>query len=172
MNFTQIGNVVATHALNGKVQVRHNLKNKNELAKLKFIFIELNNKSYIPFFVENVVGATDNTAIVQLEDVNTVEEARALIGKKIYTEQETFNKIKVNADKQLDFTGFSLFNQNNEHLGTITDLLASPAQLLAVIVINDKEVLVPIVEKMILDINLQKKILKLEIPDGLMEVYL
>ncbi len=172
MNFTQIGNINSTHALNGKVQIRHTLKSKKEFAKLKFIFIEIRNQSYIPYYVENVIEASEDTAIVQLEDVHTVEEAKLLVGKNIYTEQETFNKLKVTIDKQLDFTGFQLYNQNNKLIGTISELIELPAQLLAVLFIDEKEVLIPIVESMILDINLNKNKLQLAIPEGLLDVYL
>lgn len=172
MDYAYIGRLGTTHGLNGQMYLTHKLKGKNILKKLSFLFIEIRNESYIPYKIDSCQITSNEDAIVVLDDVYTLEDAKQLIGKKVYIESSLYEKLQP-ADLHMNFTGFKLYDATSDKLiGTIADILEYPSQLLAQIFIDDKEVLLPIVESQIKHIHLQKKEISIEIPEGLIDIYL
>jgi hypothetical protein len=55
-------------------------------------------------------------------------------------------------------------------IGVIADLVELPFQLLAKVQVNNREVLIPLVEDFILDIQENKKVIYLTLPDGLLSI--
>ncbi len=171
MDYSYIGKLGSTHGLHGQLHIQHQLKGKNTFKKLKHIFIELKPESYIPYFIEqcNILG--EEEAVVQLDETDSLETAKLLVGKNIYIETDLFQKLQP-AELTMNFSGFKLYDAQNSLIGTIETVIEMPSQLLAQLFIKDQEVLIPIIEHMILDINMQQKSLKIAIPDGLLDVYL
>ena len=69
--------------------------------------------------------------------------------------------------------GYTIYDDENEVvLGTITEMIEQPHQLLAKIFIDNKEVLIPLNEATLLEINRKKKEVVVDLPEGLLDVYL
>jgi 16S rRNA processing protein RimM len=171
-SFTEIGKLSSTHGLDGFLNIHHKLKGKQPFKNIKFLFVELKKQSYIPFKIEQIKIFSEDDAIVKLESIENVEQAKQIAGKKIYLPTDLYEKIQPK-ELTMDFKGFILYNQYDQKVGIIEDIFESPGQLLAsVILANGNEALVPLVEQWILHINISKKELTLTIPEGLIEVYL
>ncbi|MEM6699798.1 MAG: hypothetical protein AAF599_15455 [Bacteroidota bacterium] len=56
-------------------------------------------------------------------------------------------------------------------IGVIEEVIEMPQQEMAVINYKDKEVLIPMNEDFILEILEEEKILKVELPEGLLDLY-
>ena len=67
--------------------------------------------------------------------------------------------------------GYSIIN-NNESLGEILELIEQPHQLLCRLEIKGKEVLIPLHEESLKKVNHRKKEVLVELPDGLLDIYL
>lgn len=167
--FVEIGKISGTHNLNGHVTLIHNLKNENSLKKIKHLFIEVNNQSYIPFFVENVKSVHKEVVVFKLDEVDTIEDAKKISGKKVYLDENQMKDFNPE-DKLLSFEGFGVEDVNLGYIGRIESLMEMPSQVLATIIYQDKEVLVPLVEATILNIDVHKKIIKLNLPDGILDI--
>lgn len=172
MDYTFIGRLGTTHGLNGHLYIQHQLKGKQVFKKLAFLFIELKKDSFIPYQIEESQNIADQEAIIILDEVNNLEDAKKLVGKNVYIPNDLYQQLQP-ADIAMNFAGFKLYNAANEQLvGTITAILEYPGQLLAQLLIEDKEVLIPLVESQIQQINIAKKEMALFIPEGLLDVYL
>lgn len=170
--FSQIGKLSSTHGLEGNIILVHKLKGKKILQQLPFVFIELQNKSYIPFRIvaNRVLSETD--AIVRFENVDTVEEAKKLAGRLLFIPTEVYDRLQP-ADQTMDFKGFVLYDQYDKKTGVVESVMEYPGQLMANVILNNgKEALIPIVEQHIINIDGRKKELTLQIPDGLIDIYL
>ncbi|MDB5006537.1 MAG: rRNA processing protein RimM [Mucilaginibacter sp.] len=142
-----------------------------ENIKLTTIFIEITGK-LVPYFVSSIKYLQKNAAYLVLEDVDTIEKASSLVRKNIYLP----NKLKPKKKKQ-DFTlkdlkGFTAIDVNEGKLGIITAIHEYPQQLIAAVTFKNCEVLFPLNEEIIKGIDIVQEIVTIDLPEGLLDIYL
>lgn len=170
--YIQIGKITHTHGLDGTVMLMHHLGKNKELKQLKHIFIELKRESYIPFFVRKITVDNDKELYVDLDEVDTMEAAKALSGKAVYLSTEQYERVKPK-DQEVNFVGFEVWDEAFGQIGKVEELLETPGQLLATILYKGElEVIVPLNEQTIKSVNIATKTLHLNLPEGLLDVYL
>ncbi|RQO30835.1 16S rRNA processing protein RimM [Taibaiella sp. KBW10] len=170
-DYIQIGKITNTHGLEGRLSLMHNLGKNKELKQLKHIFIELKRESYIPFFINKITVDNDKELFLILDEVDSVEAAKALAGKEVYLSTEQYEKMKPK-DQEVNFVGFEVWDEAFGLIGKVSAIFETPGQLLATVMHQEKEVIVPLNEQTIKSIQIQTKTLKLQLPEGLIEVYL
>lgn len=166
----RVGKVVAAHGLQGAVVLKHIVDNSKWLEKQMPLFLELQKKSYIPYFVEDFTVNNEEEYIVQLDDVDGVDAAKRLIGKHVYAEEDQLSKSK--SDSPLLWIGFNLVDKTKGGLGVLEDVMQAGQNWIGQITVNSKEVLIPLAPEMILDVNMKNKFIRMDLPEGLIEVYL
>lgn len=166
----RVGKIVAAHGLQGAVVLKQIIDNTGWLNAGDVLFIELKRESFIPHFVEKAKPANETEYIINLDEVDDTEKAKKLVGKTVYVKEEILEKAKV--DSPLMYIGFNLVDKTKGGIGTIEDVLLMGKQWIARLTIDGKEVLIPLVEDMILDVNYKNKFLRMDLPDGLLEIYL
>ena len=164
----RIGKIVATHGLQGSLVLTHVVGSSDWLKKGDVLFLELNKGSFIPFFVKTVKGVDDEEYIVTLEDVTVVEEAKKLIGKQAYVKEDILSATAT--ETPLLWIGFKLVDKEKGGIGVIEDVMQAGPQWLAKLTYEGKEVLVPLIEQMILDVNVRNKFIRMDLPEGLLEL--
>jgi 16S rRNA processing protein RimM len=122
----------------------------------------------VPFFIEEYRFRSDNVALVKFEGIDSTEKARTL------TNMEVYYPVKFMDDQEEIsswnyFIGFRVEDIHHGCLGTVVDVDDATMNVLFVIENGDEEVLLPAHEEFILDIDRKKKILKVDIPDGLLD---
>lgn len=133
------------------------------------LFVEIRKDSRIPYFVEKVERAGADDCVVMLEDVAGVESARPLVGKAIYLENDVLEK---GADERspLRWIGYKLVDKTLGALGPIEDVMQAGAQWLAQIRKDEKEILIPLVDAFILEVNTRNKYVRMDLPEGLLDL--
>jgi 16S rRNA processing protein RimM len=165
----RIGKIVATHGLQGSLILQHIVGQSDWLKKDDVLFVEVVKSSFIPHFVSQSKESNHEEYIISLEDIDTVEVAKKLIGKQVYAKEES---LKSHADDSpLLWIGFNLVDKTKGGLGNIEDVMQAGAQWLAKITYQEKEVLIPLVEQMIIDVNIRNRYIRMDLPEGLLEVY-
>lgn len=132
-----------------------------------FIFME---GEPVPFFVEKIKMNGPNM-IVKLEDISSEAAAKRLTGKKLFVEKTTSDPDVSEMDWG-DLIGYQIFENVYGTLGILERIEEFPQQIIAQCTVNNKIVLFPLHEDFILKIDDLKKELHLELPEGLLDVYL
>jgi 16S rRNA processing protein RimM len=168
--YFKIGKLVAVHGLLGELLLKHELGKKTSLKGLQAIFIEEKKSSFLPWFIESTKIKTENEVYIKLEGINSREAALRLTPKEIWVPEIDFKKFAAKT-APAGLLGYTIIN-NNEPLGEILELIEQPHQLLCRLEIKGKEVLIPLHEESLKKINHKKKEVLVELPDGLLEIYL
>jgi len=166
----RVGSILKTKGLKGEMQLYVDF---DELEDIDFdaIFVEIGGK-LAPFFVESIKYGNGTLAYLYLEDVDTVEKASALVRKDIYLPNK-LKPIKSEEDFTLfDLEGFTVIDEHEGELGIITEINEYPQQLVAAVTYKGVEVLFPLNEDIITGIDVVKEILSVDLPEGLLEIYL
>ncbi len=171
MDYVKIGKVKNTHGLDGKLTIEHILQGKNPFQKIKHVFIEINRSSFIPYFLESKSIFSENEILVAFDDILVVEEARLLLNKSVYLEEPIFNQLKP-LHVTADVVGFMIQDKTHGILGKIESLVETPKQVIASTTFKEKEILIPLVEDVISQIDINKKLILVDLPEGLLEIYL
>lgn len=170
MDYSFIGKIAGTHGLDGKVILRHHLNDSKKLMQLAHIFIELNKESYIPFFIEEKKKLNEDEVLFRLDEVQQMEQAKALSGKSVYIEKELYQKLHPKAVHE-GMEGFTILDKKAGNIGTIISLMETPGQVLASVKYQGKEALIPLIDATIIGIDPLRKIIEVQLPDGLLDIY-
>ena len=122
----------------------------------------------VPFFIEEYRFRSDNVALVKFEGIDSTEKARTLTNVEVYYPMK-FMDDQEEISSWNYFIGFRVEDIHHGCLGTVVDVDDATMNVLFVIENGDEEVLSPAHEEFILDIDRKKKILKVDIPDGLLD---
>ncbi|MES2428411.1 MAG: ribosome maturation factor RimM [Bacteroidota bacterium] len=166
----RIGSVLKTKGLKGEMQLYVDFDNLENID-FNALFIEIGGK-LAPFFVESVKYNQKNSAYLYLEDVDTIEKAAPLVKKDIYLPNKLKPKKKKAEFTLRDLIDFTAVDENEGELGKITAIHEYPQQLIAAVTYKGCEVLFPLNEEIIVAIDVVKEILTVDLPEGLLEIYL
>lgn len=168
--YIKIGKLVAVHGLKGEMLIKHDLGKKTSLKGLQAIFIAEKKDSFLPYFIEYTKIKNEKEIYIKLDGINTREVAIKLTQKEIWVPEVDFKKFAAKT-APVSLLGYTIIN-NNESLGEILELIEQPHQLLCRLEMKSKEVLIPLHEGSLKNINHKKKEVLVELPDGLLEIYL
>lgn len=161
-----IGRIGKPHGHAGAVKLELLPDLETDLNINEPVFLIIEGKP-VPFFMEECNEAA-NPPILHFEDVKSIDEARKLTGLEVYAPKEN-----VDADTDLvaeQLLGYEAFDQGKS-LGKVLAISDSGLQQLLHFEINGIEVLVPLQDELITDINEKKKQLFLDLPEGLLALY-
>lgn len=169
-NYCSIGKLVATFGVKGELVLRHHLGKKTSLKGLETLFIEEKKDELLPYFLESARIKNDDELFLKIEGIDTKEAAHKLMQKQIWLTQDDFNKYTDKA-APIALLGYHIINEGKD-LGEILEVIEQPHQVLCRIDLNGNEALIPIHEGSLLKVDKRKKQVHVELPEGLLDIYL
>ncbi len=166
----RIGTITKTRGLKGELQAFIDFETPEKLA-FDALFIESAGK-LIPYFVESFKMPQKNIAFIYLEDVDHIDKASILSKKDIYLPNKLKPKKRKDEFGLKDLLGFIALDVNEGELGEIIEIQDLPQQLIATVNYKDCEVLFPLNETVIKAIDVVKGIVTIDLPEGLLDIYL
>jgi|SRR5688572_11522839 16S rRNA processing protein RimM len=169
-NYHSIGKLVATFGVKGEVVLRHHLGKKTSLKDLETIFIEEKKDELLPYFIQSTRIKNDEELFLKFEGIDTKEAAHRLMQKQLWLIQEDFDKY-ASKSAPIALLGFHIINEGKD-LGEILEVIEQPHQVLCRIDWQGKEALIPIHEGSLQKLDKKKKQVFVELPEGLLDIYL
>ena len=124
----------------------------------------------VPFFLESYRFRSDSTALIKLEDIDTEQQARRMTNVEVYFPKEHAEELDDNELTWNFFVGFQINDINKGEIGKVTDVDDSTINTLFVVDYKGSEVLIPAQEDFIVELNRKKKVIKMNLPEGLLEL--
>ncbi len=168
--FFNIGKLVAVHGVQGELILEHTLGKKTSLKGLSCIYLEDKKDSFLPWFIQSAKIKSDTEIYILFEGISTREAAKALVKKQAWLPEAEMKKYAAKT-APATLLGYTIINQK-EPLGKILELIEQPHQMLCRLDIKGKEVLIPLNEEFLVKVSHAKKEVIVELPEGLIEVYL
>ena len=163
----KIGIINKPHGVKGEVSFTFTDDNFDRVEDCDYLVLLLDG-ILVPFFIEEYRFRSDNVALVKFEGIDSTEKARTLTNVEVYYPVK-FMDDQDEISSGNYFIGFRVEDIHYGCLGTVVDVDDATMNVLFVIENGDEEVLLPAHEEFILDIDRKKKILKVDIPDGLLD---
>jgi len=173
--FVEVGEILKPLQRKGELLASINNDYLDDILKAKALFIEIDGLS-VPFFVENIHCELD-TCIIEFEEFKSPEDIKKHNGNKIKLRESDINWDKIpnsQVNKIDSFIGY-IISDNNTNTEYIIDMVDQfPHQLMAKVkpklnMNKDKDIFIPLIEEFIISIEEDKKIIFMQLPDGLVE---
>jgi 16S rRNA processing protein RimM len=163
-----IGQINKPHGVNGEMSFSFT-SDIFDREDVPFFIFEMQG-ILVPFFVDEYRFKGSTTGLLKLDGVKNEEQARAFYGLTIYLPKKFLEKVE-DAEIELDyFAGFSLIDAEKGLLGVISEVDQTTENVLFVIPTKDDELLIPAGEEYIEEIDHDKKIIYVRLPEGLLDL--
>ena len=166
-----LGFVSKTQGYKGTLILHLEVDFPESYYKLESVYVLKNNK-LIPFFIQNITILHKGFARVKFEDVDTEDDARALVKCKLYLPIETLPELDADQFYYHEIVGFSVSDSILGEIGTVIEHIDIPGNPQLVVLHKEKEVFVPMSDTFYRGIDKEKKIIFVSLPEGLIEVNL
>lgn len=168
--FFIVGYVSKTKGLKGELLLKIEAEHPEKYQQTESVFLEIKGKP-VPFFVLSFRPQPGKkTAVVMLEDVDSVEKAQELTGVPVLLPLS--EKIESKSPPFADLKGYQVTDSAIGSLGPIREIVQYPGHSVAVLTFREREVMFPLNEALIEKIDKQKSELFVNLPEGLLEIYL
>lgn len=165
-----IGKLVATFGLKGELILLHQLGGKTQLKDVKALFLEMQRGNPIPYYLENAKPKSTREICIKLEGVDSKEEASKLLQKQVWLLESDFSRL-VQPNAVIALLGYVVV-EHGKVIGTVAEIIEQPHQVLCSVMIGGKEALIPLNEQSLLSIDRKKKEINVNLPEGLLDIYL
>lgn len=166
---TAIGEIIKTNGYKGHLLVNAYEDLEHTWSNLKKCLIQVNG-IWAPFFIETMASRGEFIEI-KFEEIPSDQEAQELIRHEICIHPEEIHPDDLQHTTQEEsWIGYLIKDESGNNIGMVDQVEELPTQELAVLRVADKEIRIPIVEDFILDIDLENKVIVMNLPDGLLDL--
>ncbi len=166
----QLCYIIKPHGLQGKVGIYLDVDIPKKYSKLESVFVEIN-KKLVPFFIEEI-AIQGQKATVKFEDIDSIESAENIAGSDLYLPLNLLEELSDDQYYYHEIIGYKIIDKSKGELGEVVTVFTMPNQDLISSMYQGKEILIPINNHIIKSVNKQKKEVSVDLPDGLLDIYL
>jgi len=165
-----LGKIVKKYSFKGELLAKLDTDQPELYEHLDAIFIQVKN-NFIPFFVESSQLHKSELLRIKFEDVDNEGDADVLLKSELYLPLEFLPKLEGNKFYFHEVINFKIIDVNFGEVGIIKAINDSTAQSLFEIDRNGIEVLIPMNDEFIIEVNRETKSILVETPEGLIDLY-
>jgi len=164
----KIGFILKPHGLKGEVTVSLDAGIPEGIESLQSVFLEKDNR-LVPYFIE-AISVRGPKAFVKFEDVNSLEMAVEISRQGIYIPKPERTKSKQGEFYPDEVIGFTVYDESDELIGTIKEVMDDGPNPMLVLDHDNKEVLIPLNSPFIQNVDKRKKRFTVNLPEGFLDI--
>ncbi|GAC1375558.1 MAG: ribosome maturation factor RimM [Hymenobacter sp.] len=170
----QLGYIIKTHGLRGHVVAHFDVDDPTAYAKLKTVFLTLAGAptKLVEHQVEKVQPQAGSRVLLKLRGIERIEEAEPLRGAQLHLPLAQLPELDDDQFYFHDVIGFVVVDEHLGVLGTVENFYELPQQDMLAMRYQGQEVLIPVVDELVSHADHQKKEVYVNLPNGLLDVYL
>ena len=166
-----LGKIVSKFSFKGEVLIKLDSDNPEMYENMESVFVDYNN-NLVPFFIERARLHKSDLLRVKFEDVDTEEDADDLMKAALYLPLDLLPELEEDQFYFHEIVGFKVQDLQKGDIGTLTAVNDSNAQTLFEINYNGKQILIPMNDQFIHKLDKPNKLLIVDTPEGLIDLYL
>ena len=130
------------------------------------VFIEYDGLP-VPFFITALTPRGNSKALVRLSDIRSHEEAEEIVGKAVCVPEDSIEEAEWEEGDPAGLVGWTLLHADGRKAGVITDFEDIPGNPCLYVEGPEGEVMLPLHEDLIRELDPEREILIMDIPAGL-----
>jgi len=166
-----LGSITKTHGLHGNVSIAFEAEEFEEYSKVELVFLKIKGK-LVPFFISSLSFGTKNTGIAKFDYIDSIDAAKEIVGSKLYLPNQYRSELAEDEYYSSHLIGYTAFDsKTGKTIGIIEDIIEYPSNQLFKIDKNGSEILIPVSDDFVVDLDKKNKMVTLSIPEGLLDIF-
>lgn len=165
-----LGTIVGKYSFKGEILAKLDTDSPNTYLNMESLLIETP-QGLVPYFIDRSQLHKSSLLRVKFEGIDSENEAEALIKKDLFLPLNMLPPLEGNQFYYHEITGFTAIDQMDKEIGIIKNVNDSGPQPLFVIDADDTEILIPVHDNFIKNLDRQKKKMHLNLPEGLLDIF-
>lgn len=166
--YLRVGVIASTHGVHGEVKVYPTTDDIKRFDDLKEVLLDTGKET----MHLDVIGVKyfKNMAILRFAQFDNVDQVIPYKGMDLLVTRE--NAVPLEEDEYYiaDIIGSSVITDKDENFGELVDVMQTGANDVFIVkTFEGKEVLLPVIDECVLDIDLENKLVKVHIMKGLLD---
>lgn len=166
-----LGKIAKKFSFKGEVLIYLDTDEPGLYENMESVFVELHNH-LVPFFIEKSSLHKNDFLRVKFEDVDSEDAADEIMGCELYLPLSFLPKLEGNKFYFHEVIGFQIEDQRLGIVGTIVSINDSTAQPLFEVLHDEKEIFIPMIDQFLVKIDRENKKVIMNLPEGLVDIYL
>lgn len=166
-----LGKIAKKFSFKGEVLCYLDTDEPEMYQNLESVFVQMN-RNLVPFFIEQSSLHKDKFLRVKFEEVDSEADADNLLGSELYLPLTLLPQLEGNQFYYHEIIGFKVVDQRLGDIGTIHSIIENTAQPLFELFKGEKQILIPMIDDFIVEVNRSKKEITMNTPVGLVDLYL
>jgi 16S rRNA processing protein RimM len=166
-----LGKILKLHAAKGALLIHLDTDSPENYTELESVFVQMNGQ-LIPFFIESLEHRHNNNAVVTFADIDSTDQASLLISCALFLPLTMLPPLTGTRFYYHEVKGFRVMDEKFGEAGIIEEVLEYPHQAVLRVLLKGKEILIPITDDIILEVNRETRTIRTRAPEGLIELYL
>ncbi|WP_294211367.1 ribosome maturation factor RimM [uncultured Chryseobacterium sp.] len=165
-----LGKITRRHGLAGNVILKLDTDQPELYTKLDSVFVEINGL-LVPFFIAKTAWSKSDSLNIAFKN-STEALVDQSLGKNVYLPLSTLPKLTGKQFYYHEIIGYSILDENGNDCGVIRSVNDQTAQTYFVTNLDGKEVVIPMIKDWIIEVNREERFIKMQLPEGLIDVFL
>lgn len=166
-----LGKIVSKHGYKGELLVKLDTDEPEIYENMESVFVALGN-SLVPFFIDHCRLHKSSLLRVRFEEIQDEAAANSIMGSELYLPLELLPKLSGDKFYYHEVIGFELKDKNHGYIGKITGVNDMVSQALFEAEKEGRKLLIPITDDIVVKVDRLNKIIHIDTPEGLVELYL
>lgn len=166
-----LGKIVSKYSFKGEVLAKLDTDEPEIYENMESVFVALRN-NLVPFFIATCRLHKSALLRIDFEEVNSEDDADKILGSELYLPLSFLPKLTGNKFYFHEVIGFKVMDEVHGDIGIIRNVNDTTSQALFEILKEDKQLLIPVNDEIILKVDRELKIIKVRTPEGLVDLYL
>jgi 16S rRNA processing protein RimM len=164
--YVLIGKIVGVHGLKGTNKFKSYAESLSAFYPGQSILIRDNRNRETSVELDWIKSHT-GTPLIAFKGVTDRDRAEALIGAELFIPETELPELDENTHYWFELIGIEVYNTQEDYLGRITSIFPTGSNDVYVVKNKTKEVLIPALESVVIDIDLELKRMRVDLPEGL-----
>jgi 16S rRNA processing protein RimM len=164
-----LGKIIATHGVKGQLRVFLFSGEFSSIAGLDTIMVKAPNSGMETFEVA-AAARHGKKVLLTLKNYDNVNQVLHLVGRELYVERDQLPELPEGEYYWRDLVGLRVVTEQGEMLGTLTEIIATGSNDVYVVQGREREYLIPALEEVVLEVNLDDGVMKVSPPEGLFDL--
>ncbi len=165
-DLVEIGRLVKVHGLKGRLKAVSYLESETLLDELDEVLIRPEKGPAKKYKVEGV-QPQHKTFFIELEGINDPDSAGRLVGSGIFIPADLLEELPEDEYYWHEIIGLKAISESGDYLGEVSSIFPAGGTDVYVISGGHREILLPAIEDVIRNIDLEKGEIVVRIPEGL-----
>lgn len=166
MDLFEVGEIVKTRGLRGCLKALSYLEAKSISPKPDAVYIETGPGQKKRFGLKKI-NLTGRAFFIELNEINDVEAAQALVGCRVYLSKSVLDKPPEGEYYIHDIIGLAVYTEKGECVGQIASVFSNGSHDVYVCQSEEQEILLPAVSEVVRTIDIHQRMMTVKLPQGL-----